>query len=481
MGAYQELEQHFTKISLLGDVTGVLAWDCAVWMPPGGAAARSAQMVLLRVMQHELTISPMLSDLLEKVEAQGLDFWQRANLCEMRRICNHARALPSELVKANSEACADCEVSWRQARAENNFNLVAEKLVRVVAFAREIAHIKAEVLGVLPYDALLDQFEPGLRQADIHPLFAAYSAFFPELLEAALLNNKPLPQLHGSFATQKQQALCQDVMSVMGFDFNHGRLDVSTHPFCGGIPSDIRMTTRYDEVSFVSALMGVIHETGHALYEMGLPEKWRNQPVGKARGMVMHESQSLFWEMQIGRGESFLTRLEGKIEEHLGQRIPLTTLKALYNHVEPSFIRVDADEITYPAHIILRYTLEKALLSGDLLVPDLPGAWDDQLEKLLALRPKNQGEGCLQDIHWYDGAIGYFPTYSLGAMAAAQLKAAYDQEQGDEDLKAVLCWLRDSVHTRASSASMAQIIKDATGQALSIEPFMAHLKERYLN
>jgi carboxypeptidase Taq len=280
-------------------------------------------------------------------------------------------------------------------------------------------------------------------------------------------------------------------MATLGFDFAHGRLDVSTHPFCGGIPEDVRITTRYDEADFMTGLMGILHETGHALYEMGLPQAWRTQPVGRARGMSLHESQSLLMEMQVCRSPEFFVFAAPRIARFFDSSGELVwnaeALREATVRVEPGFIRVDADEVTYPAHVILRYRLEKALISGELEVAGLPEAWNDGMVELLGVRPPNDRLGCLQDLHWYDGAFGYFPTYTLGALTAAQLfeaaRKAVPSVLGSishGDFGPLLGWLRTHVHGLGSSLSTDDLLVAATGRPLDSAAFKTHLSRRYL-
>ncbi len=275
-----------------------------------------------------------------------------------------------------------------------------------------------------------------------------------------------------------------------GLQFNHGRLDISHHPFCGGVPDDVRITTRYDEKDFASALMAVLHETGHALYERGLPSEWRLQPVGQARGMAMHESQSLLVEMQACRSPEFLSFLAPLAKAAFGGDGPeweVENLHRLWTHVKPDFIRVDADEVTYPAHIILRYRLERQLLEGAMELDALPEAWNEGMASLLGIRPPDDRLGCLQDIHWFFGAWGYFPTYTLGAMTAAQLFETAWQALPDlsdqlaaGDFASLMAWLRDAVHSQGSKLSGDALLRSATGRSLDPEVFKAHLTRRYL-
>jgi carboxypeptidase Taq len=366
-------------------------------------------------------------------------------------------------------------------------------LERVLRLQREIAVIKGDYLGRGPYEALLDQYEPGGSVATFDRLFDEIAAFLPDLLEAALTRQAATPSPpapSGPFPVELQRRVGMRLMERIGFDFAHGRLDVSAHPFCGGIPDDVRITTRYDENDFARALMGVLHETGHALYQRGLPAEWRLQPVGRARGMAVHESQSLLLEMQVCRSRAFAIFAAPILREAFSGGGPGWETDALYRRqirVQRSLIRVDADEVTYPAHVILRYRLERAMLAGDLVPADLPGAWAEGLQGLLGIAPANNGEGCLQDIHWYDGVWGYFPTYTLGALIAAQLfeaaRAAIPdvlQAIAAGEFAPLLGWLREQVHAKGSLLSTSDLVESATGRPLGTASFERHLQDRYL-
>jgi carboxypeptidase Taq len=278
---------------------------------------------------------------------------------------------------------------------------------------------------------------------------------------------------------------------AVGLNFESVRLDESLHPFSGGVPEDSRITTRYDVEDFTQALMGVLHETGHAMYERGLPEAWRLQPVGEARGMIVHESQSLLIEMQICRSREFMAWAAPIMAQAFGgtgRAWEADNLFCLTTRVARGLIRVDADEVTYPAHVILRYRLERAMLAGDLALADLPGAWNDGMQSLLGVTPPNDRLGCLQDIHWYDGAWGYFPTYTLGAMAAAQLFAAATRGRpeiapalAEGNFGPLMAWLREHVHGKGSLLSTDALIENATGRPFDDTAFKAHLRARYLS
>ena len=495
MGAYETLEARFKRLNALREAVGMLHWDMSTVMPEGGAAARGEQLAALQVTCHEILTDPDIAGLFQDAEAEagGLGAWPRANLREMRRQWRHATALKADLVEALVKAANRCEMIWRKARPENDFAAVLPAAKELLSLVRQSAAAKAEVLGCAPYDALLDEYEPGGSSARIDEVFDDLAGFLPDFLARVLERQArdPAPAApEGPFPRAAQEALARRLMQALGFDFRHGRLDTSLHPFCGGVPDDVRITTRYDEDDFMTALMGVLHETGHALYERGLPSDWRLQPVGEARGMALHESQSLLIEMQACRGADFIGFMAPLAREAFGGEGPaweLDNLVRIYSRVEPGFIRVDADEVTYPAHVILRYRLEKRLIAGEMELDDLPAAWNAGMEELLGIVPPDDRLGCLQDIHWYDGAWGYFPTYTLGAIAAAQLFAAAKAAAPDipgsiakGDFSPLMGWLGEHVHALGSSCSGDELLERATGRPLDPAVFKAHLSARYL-
>ncbi|MGU3538560.1 carboxypeptidase M32 [Methylobacterium sp. A54F] len=495
MEAYRTLEARFSRLDALGGAAGILGWDSQTLMPDGAADGRADQLAVLRGLAHEILTGPETADLLAAAEdvAGALGPWEAANLREMRRGFVHAAAVPGDLVEASSRAVSRSEMTWREARRTGDFALLRPHLAEVLRLQREIGAAKGAALGLTAYDALLDGYDPGMRRATIDPLFAALRARLPSLVAEARARQAaepaPLP-LPGPFPVERQRDLGLVLMRAVGFDFARGRLDVSLHPFCGGATDDVRITTRYDEADATRALMGVLHETGHALYEQGRPAAWRRQPVGEARGMSLHESQSLIVEMQACRSAAFCAYLAPLLRDAFGGEGPAWTpgnLHALYTRVEPGFIRVDADEATYPAHILVRYELETAMIAGDLAVADLPGAFDERVHALLGLTVPNDSLGCLQDIHWPGGSFGYFPTYTLGALAAAQLFRAARAAEPDlvaglarGDFAPLRGWLRRHVHAQGSLMSTDALLEAATGRPLGTEAFLAHLEARYL-
>ena len=494
MTAYRALEQRFARLAALEGAAGILGWDSQTLMPDGAAETRGDQIAVLRGLAHDILTAPEAADALASAEAEGaLDPWPAANLAEMRRAHAHAAAVPRGLVEASSRAVSRSEMVWREARRDADFPRLAPHLAEVLRLQREIGQAKGAALGLDPYDALLDGYDPGMRRAAIDPLFADLTAWLPGLIararEIQAARPAPTPPA-GPFDVGVQRDLGLALMRALGFDFARGRLDVSLHPFCGGATDDVRITTRYDADDFGRALMGVLHETGHALYEQGRPEEWRHQPVGAARGMSLHESQSLIVEMQACRAPEFFVYLAPLLRAAFGRSGPEWSpenLHALHARVEPGFIRVDADEATYPAHILLRYRLETAMIAGDLAVADLPGAFDAGMRDLLGLAVPDDRVGCLQDIHWPSGSFGYFPTYTLGAMAAAQLFAAARTAEPDlpgclarGDFAPLRGWLRTNVHAVGSLLGTDDILIRATGAPLGTGAFRSHLERRYL-
>jgi carboxypeptidase Taq len=489
--AYERLATRFRLIATIGECSSMLGWDAAAMMPSGGGAARGEQLAVLAVLRHaHLVASEVEADL---AAAETSNPWEAANLQLMRHAFARARALPADLVEAQAKANSHCEKVWRVARAESDFEMVKPHLTEVLRLTREAAGCLSAALGLDRYDALMDGYQAGIGADNVAPVFAAYEAFLSVALPEveARQAGQPAPvRPAGPFPIAAQEALCRDIAGRLGLDFDHARLDQSAHPFSGGTPTDVRITTRYLEEDFTSAILAVVHETGHALYELGLPAAYARQLVGEAAGMAVHESQSLIVEMQAFRSDAFLGWLGGRLRDTFGGAADpyrVENLGQLWRRVERGFIRVDADEMTYPAHVILRFRLERAMIAGDLAVADLPGAWNDGLQAVLGIVPPDDRLGCLQDIHWYDGAFGYFPSYTLGAMAAAQLMAAareqvtgLDQAFGRGDLGPLLGWLRMHVHGVGSRLGLNEILAGATGRGLDPTAFQAHLRARYL-
>lgn len=493
---YAELERRFAALDALKGAQAVLGWDREVMMPAGGAAGRAEQLAALGQVCHGRIADPELADLLDAAEqhTDHLDGWQAANLAHMRRIWRHETALDARLVEAMSRAESRSIAAWSMARPAADFAAFLPAFEEVVALSREAAAAKGAALGKAPWDALLDAYEDSLTGEEIDALFDRLALALPPIRERAMAAQaaRPAPVVpQGPFPAERQKQLGEALMALAGFDFSHGRLDTSAHPFTGGVFGDVRITTRFDEADFTSSVMAVMHETGHALYELGRPAEWSAQPVGEAANMTMHESQSLLVEMQAARSPQFLAFAAPLIAGKLGGQgfaFSPANLHALATRVAPGFIRVDADELHYPFHIVLRTRLERALIAGDLAPADLPGAWNEGMAELVGVTPPDDRLGCLQDIHWPSGAFGYFPTYTLGALAAAQLFAAATAQDGDilpglerGDFAPLLAWLRHNIHRHGARHSTQELLTAATGAPLSTEPFEAHLARRYLD
>ena len=495
LNPYQQLEQEFKRRYAFAAAADLLRWDAAVMMPRGSADLRGEQLAALETECHSILISPRVSRLLERADAnkQGLDELQIANLREMRRERDHAIATPQSLISRLAKAVSRAEVHWSEARQQSNFELFAPHLEEVVALVRDRGHLLGKALNLDPYDALIDEFSPGLTTAEIDTVFTALGRRLPGLIKEAIdiQSTSPPLELTGRFPVGKQRQLAVDIMKALGFPFDRGRLDESEHPFTGGVPGDIRITARFDSKDPFTGLMGILHETGHAMYDLGLPENMRDQPVGRDRGMAVQESQSLLLEMVIGRNKPLLQYLKPMLEKAFGVSGPEWEVDNLYKlliRVRRSLIRVDADELTYPAHVMLRYELEKQIFAGELKVKDLPEAWNAGMEARLGIRPSNDAEGCLQDVHWALGSFGYFPSYALGAMLAGQLyeslradRPALDEELAAGQFAGMREWLRVNVYNLGASVSTPELIRNATGKPLTAAAWLRYVEAKYLN
>ncbi len=495
--AYETLSRRFARIGALEEAAAVLGWDQSAMMPTGGAAARGEQLATLAGLSHELLVSPSVAEGLAAAEARAgseqAGEWQVRNLALMREAFGRASALPGDLVEARERLQTSCELVWREARESGEFSRVAGPLATLLEVVREEARLLGAALGMAGYDALVSGFQPGITTAEIEPAFDRYEAFLGSVLPEieALQRRAPAPiALPVPVTAALQERVCRRLAEGAGLDWAHARLDQSIHPFCGGTPDDVRITTRYDADDPSRALMAVLHETGHALYERGLPAAWRRQPIGSSAGMAVHESQSLIVEMQACRSDAYLRWLGTLLAAEYGGTAPAyapANLARLWRRVERSLIRVDADEVTYPAHVILRFRLERSMIEGSLAVGDLPDAWSDGLHALLGIRPADDRTGCLQDIHWYAGLFGYFPSYSLGAMAAAQLMRTaradlpdLDDDLGRGDLSGLTGWLRSRVHAHGRTLGLNALLEHATGRMLDPGAFESHVRARYL-
>jgi len=491
---YQQLEVEFRRLHAFRSAASILRWDSAVMMPRGSSDLRGEQLSALETEAHSLIISPRVSRLMDRADAnlQMLDDWQIANLKEMRRERDHAIATPQNLISRLAKATARAEVKWLEAKQKSDFSIFAPHLEEVVSLLRNKAALLGKALNLDPYDALTDEFSPGLRTEEIDAIFTSLGRRLPGLIHEVieLQASRPTLEITGRFSTSKQRALANEMMKALGFPFDKGRLDESEHPFTGGVPGDTRITTRFSPTDPLTGLMGVLHETGHAMYDVGLPDAWRGLPIGRDRGMAMQESQSLLLEMLICRNRPFLTYAKPLLEKAFGVSGPEWEVENLYRlltRVRRSLVRVDADEVTYPVHILRSCRLENEILKGDLKVKDLPEAWNSRVEDRLGVKPTNDAEGCLQDVHWAVGSFGYFPSYAIGAVIAGQLyeslrsdRPELDQEIAVGQFGGLFEWLRVNVHSLGASVSTPEVIKRATGKPLSAAAWLRYVEAKYL-
>lgn len=489
---YDALTRRFTRIHRFGHLQHIAHWDQQANMPPGGNEARAEALAEMAALLHRLHTEPALGTELDGAEAEPLDDAQRANLREIRRQWDAATALPEALVERRSLATSRCEHAWRSQRPANDWAGFLPNLREVLAISRECAQRLGDHLGLAPYDALMEQYEPGMTTATVRRVFGEVRQWLPGLIRRVVDKQAHEATLapHGPFDLAAQRALCERVMQRLQFDFSAGRLDVSAHPFSGGVPEDVRLTTRFREDDFLQSLMGTVHETGHGRYEQNLPRALLGQPVAEARSMAVHESQSLAFEMQLGGHPGFARLLSPLLVDAFGDQAAFMpgNLHRLLTRVRPGFIRVDADEVTYPAHVMLRFDIERALIEGEAEAEDIPGLWDAAMMQLLGIDTRgNYTDGPMQDVHWAEGLFGYFPCYSLGAMYAAQWFAAMRRAVPDLDahieageLSPVFGWLQQNIWLQGSRWTTDELALRASGEALNPAHFRAHLEKRYL-
>ncbi len=482
--------ERWAEIDDLTAASELLGWDQETYMPAKGQTGRGKVLATLAGLHHAKLTSPELRDALDACadEAEpGSDL--DAQMREARRRVERASRIPGELARRRAEAQSAGLAAWQEARKAKDFQLFAKELGVLVDLTREAAgHLAPLVASGKPFDALLDEYEPGASEAELAPLFASLRAELSPLVKGVAESGVRVDEspAQGRFPEERQLAFGRRVAEQMGFDFDAGRLDLAAHPFCSGFnPRDVRLTWRWQEDDFRPALFGIMHEAGHGLYEQGLPAEWERTPIGTAVSLGVHESQSRLWENLVGRSRSFWEWALPVFHEHFPDSRDVT-VDALYpalHTVQPTFIRVEADEATYNLHICVRFEVERALFAGEIEVADLPAAWDDAYEELLGIRPADVAEGVLQDIHWSMGAFGYFPTYTLGNLINAQLFNKAREELGDLDamfrageLQPLLGWLRDKVHRHGSRYRAAELIEQTTGRALSPDDFLDYVR-----
>lgn len=503
-GNYKELCGMRREAATLSSVAHLLGWDQETYMPSGGTAARAEQSALLAGLLHERNTSERLGELISACESDSAvqaDGDAAANVREMRRDYDKATKLPGDLVRELANVGSRAQDAWKGARKASDFEAFEPWLEKMVALTRR----KAECLfsdGGVPaggelYDALIDEYEADATAAQIEAVFTPLqdrlSSLVAELLDSGKAPDDGPRRVHVPEAAQRDFGL--RVIEQMGFDLKTGRLDVTTHPFCEGLaPGDTRLTTRYDEDYFMGSLYGTMHEAGHGVYEQGLrkvgpdgePSDVFGTPLADSRSLGIHESQSRGFENCVGRSRAFWEWAKPIADEHFGKEFARYSVEDVYksaNIVERSFIRVEADEATYNLHVMLRFGMERSIIAGDLAIRDIPGEWNERFERMMSVKVPDHAHGCLQDVHWSFGLFGYFPTYTLGNLYAAQFFEKIREEMPDldsriaeGDIRCVLDWMRRHVHEHGRRFTAAELCENATGKPLSPEPLMKYLE-----
>lgn len=494
---YATLHQLSRHARTLTGIAHLLEWDQETYMPTGAADSRGEQLKTLAGLIHaEKTgkkFSNILSKLIDipsgKVRVKTLTEPQTAAIREWRREYLKSKALPQRFVEEFTQHASQSILAWRSAKSKNSFKDFAPYLKKTVEMARK----RAEYLGydAHPYDALLDEYEPGTTTAEISKIFTALRKSIVGLLKKiSSVKQVDDSYIHGKFPHDKQLEFSKRLLKDMGYDMNCGRLDFSAHPFSlAPHPTDSRITTRFHPTSLMSCISVVLHEAGHALYEMGLPHEQYGTPLGDYISLGMHESQSRWWETRIGQSKPFWKHYLPLLKEQFKGKLDKVSLDEFYralNKVEPTLIRVEADEVTYSLHVILRFELECALIEGTLAVKDLPEAWNAKMKELLGIIPANNAEGCLQDVHWSMGAFGYFPTYTLGNLYASHLFEAFAKKHPDWEkqtaagnLLFIKEWLNESVHQHGKRYSSHELLTKVTGKKFSADAFVSYLNKKY--
>lgn len=491
MQVYQQLSEKLRTIIHLESLMAILSWDREMMTPKGGIGARADQLATFASLYHQHYTEPVLGDLINQCldKKESLQAWQLANVIEAKRGYDKRVRVPHKLVEEITRLEVKAHDVWVESREKSDFAIFQNILEKLITLSKSRAACVEPTLAA--YDVLLDDYEQGWDQQKFSKTFSDLKQFLVPFLQQVKDKQSQDNLSHTDFSASLhvQETLGKSIIKKMGFDFSHGRMDQSVHPFCGGVgPYDVRITTRYDEKHFLSSLLAFMHEAGHALYEQGRRTDLADQPVSQARSMSFHESQSLLWEKQVGQSQDFLKYFLPEIKKQLpefsanGAEIFLAV-----NRVKDSLIRVEADEISYPLHVMLRFEMERDLFADNLQVKDIPQVWNQKMQDYLGLKPKNDAEGCLQDVHWSMGAFGYFPSYSLGAMLAAQIFAAAQNSMPDlskniqtGNFVVLRNWLKEKIHQQGSILNFEDLCQFATGDTFNSKYFIQYLQQKYL-
>ena len=487
MNDYDQLKAQFKEIGYLNRTIALLDWDHETYLPARGVAFRADQQAFLSGLAHSRLVHPKVQELIESCESNSSQFpaHEQVNIREWRRDYDRSVKLPTDFVEHFEKTCSLAKASWAEARRENKFEIFSNHLEQLIELSRR----KADYYGYdqTPYDALMDVYEPGCTTESLTPIFLELKKSIVEWLPEAIEITRQIPVdfLKENYPIEGQRQFNEKVAEALGFDLQSGRIDATTHPFCTELgPHDVRLTTRYEVEDFTVSLYSVLHEAGHGLYEQGFKPEHSGTPMAESVSLGIHESQSRLWENKVGRAPEFWNDWHSIACEYLPalKRFTPEQLTLAVNRVSPSFIRVEADEVTYDLHIILRFELEKALIAGDLKVKEIPGVWNEQFKAMFGLEVPDNTQGCLQDIHWSMGGFGYFPTYSLGNLNSAQLFAAAQQSLGTiqtGNYADLLKWLRAHVHHHGKQHTPSQLMQLATGKPTQPNFHWSYLNDRF--
>lgn len=486
--SYDELTDRYERITNIQGAAGILNWDQEVMMPKGGTPARSAQLSTLSATSHELLTEDEMGDALKAADNADLSEKEEAVVREIRRQRERATRVPTELVEEISRTTSEALPVWKEAKAEDDFSKFAPILEELLDLKRDYANYIDPDRPA--YEVLFEDYEPYLGIDTVERILDRLREELVPLIEAVGESNVELARpFEGTFDADTQEALTRDALDTLGYDWDRGRLDTAPHPFSMGTQFDARVTTRYDEEDMLGALTSTIHEFGHATYTLGLPDEEYGTPLGENRNLSVHESQSRLWENHVGRSQPFWSLFLPTVKDRFSGLDDVTARDAYEaaNRVyDDNLIRVEADELTYHMHIVLRFEIERELIEGDLDVSDVPHVWNDKMEEYLGVRPDTDAEGCLQDIHWSHGTFGYFPTYSLGSVLSAQLYASAEEdiENLDGDIEsgefdALHDWLTENVHRHGQRYTTPDLIEEATGESFTADYFLDYVNEKY--
>ena len=487
--SYKNLKILFEEQSLINDISGILNWDMATYMPENSRRQRIKQITKLYDYKKNIFNVIKKNEFFNKVNEFELDKFDKINFELMKNKFDYFNSISVDKLKKKAELSIECEGLWREAKEKSNFNIVKNSFVKLVKSIKEESEILSQIKEKKKYDCLIFKYDRSLDSKQLFKIFNRVEKFIKKKLPLIIKNQKKI-DFHDFLNEEDQFNLSKIFMKQLGFDFSRGRIDKSLHPFCGGGTQDVRITTRFTEEDSFSCFDALMHETGHALYEQGLPEKWAHQPIGSAGGMSLHESQSLFVEMQIIKSLPVSQFIQQILKDKLAKDPNVWSSEVIYNirnSVTPGYIRVDSDEVHYPLHIIHRFNIEYKIIEEDANVEHLPDLWNEEFSKILGLDVHDDKSGCLQDIHWYGGDFGYFPTYSIGAFIAAQLACKvrtelinYDLNLKEGNFKPIIMWLRENIHNRGNFLKIDELLEESTDEKLNLKYFENHIIDRYI-